>query len=61
MIVKYGGVRIVTSLKSFTWHYVIFNKSTPKCMIYDELGRPPLLIQMKQRRTNIWIKIFSYR
>ena len=34
------------------------NKSTSKCMIYyGELGRPPLVIQIKQRMANFWIKL----
>ena len=28
------------------------NKSTSKCIIYGELGRPPLVIQIKQRMAN---------
>ena len=26
-------------------------------MIYGELGRPPLVIQIKQRMANFWIKL----
>ena len=33
------------------------NKSTSKCMIYGELGRPPLVIQIKQRMANFLIKL----
>ena len=33
------------------------NKSTSKCMIYGELGRAPLVIQIKQRMANFWIKL----
>ena len=49
----------MTSLKSFTWNSVewYYNKSTCKCMIYGELGRPPQVIQIKQRMVNIWIKL----
>ena len=59
MVVKYGGMRIVISLKNFTWNSVewYYNKSTSKCMIYGELGRPPLVIQIKQRMANFWIKL----
>ena len=32
-------------------------KSTSKCMIHDELGRSPLVIQIKQRMANFWIKL----
>ena len=33
------------------------NKSTSKCMIYGELGRPPLVIQIKKRMAYFWIKL----
>ena len=33
------------------------SKPTSKCMIYGELGRPPLVIQIKQRMANFWIKL----
>ena len=33
------------------------NKSTSKCMIYGELGRPPLVIQRKQMMANFFIKL----
>ena len=33
------------------------NKSTSKCTIYGELGRPPLVTQIKQRMANFWIKL----
>ena len=33
------------------------NKSNSKCMMYGELGRPPLVIQIKQRMGNFWIKL----
>ena len=33
------------------------NKSTSKCIIYGELGRPPLVIQIKQRMAKFWIKL----
>ena len=37
------------------------NKSTSKCMIYGELSRPPLLIQIKQRMADFWIKLIRKR
>ena len=33
------------------------NESTSKCMLYGELCRPPLVIKIKQKMANFWIKL----
>ena len=33
--------------------------STPNCMIYGELGRYPLYIDIKQRMVSYWIKLIT--
>ena len=55
--IKYGGVRIVISLKNFTWNSVEWYYMSTNLLIYGELGRPPLVIQIKQRMANFWIKL----
>jgi hypothetical protein len=35
------------------------NKSTPKCMLYGELGRLPLNFNVELRLVNFWFKIVS--
>ena len=62
VVVKYGGMRnVTTSLQKrhleFCRMVLHVNKSTSKYMIYGELGRPPLVIQLKQRMANFWIKL----
>ena len=55
----YENCDIIENLHSEFCRMVLHvNKSTPRCMIYGELGRPPLVIQIKKRMANLcWIKL----
>ena len=35
------------------------NRSTPKCMLYGEVGRLPLRYNIEQRMVNFWYRIIS--